>query len=110
MWLTYRGHAYKALGHISNNDTDEEEDGGEPVVAQTEADSQEDDANSNSEWHENVHYVLHLLSQGRLRGVHTVCKRCYATNHCVRTHPHHNAAGNAYNVIDPCMIDWLIHL
>lgn len=61
----------QALGHVGDDDADEEDDGVEPVVAEDEGDDEEGDAKEDGHTGDQVDEVMDLLGDGGLAGVET---------------------------------------
>lgn len=81
---TYSYSCQKSLGHVGNDDTDEEDDGFQPGVSENQRQDEESHAKEDGHACDDVNKVLNLLSYGRLK------KR----NNSVHDHKH-----NYFNIL-----------
>ena len=62
---TYADCGEKTLGHISDDDPDEESDGVRPTVAEGQSDDEEDHCKADSDDDDELNETRHLESEGR---------------------------------------------
>ena len=68
---TYGDSSQQTLGHVSDDDADQEDDGVEPVVAEDESDDEEADAEEDGHAGDDVDEVSNLLSDRRVAHLQT---------------------------------------
>ena len=73
----------EAFGHISHDDTDQEDDGVQPVVAESEGDDEEGHAKEDGHSRNDVDEMLNLAGDWRLSRVQTSGQPGNATHHRV---------------------------
>ncbi len=91
--MSHSDSSQQALGNIGDNNTDEEDDGLQPAVAQDDGQDEEGHAQEHGHAGDDLDEVLDLLGDGRLTHFQTRRQRRNAAHHCPITCSDHYAIG-----------------
>jgi len=86
----------QSLGYIGDDDSNEEDDGVEPIIAEYESDDEERDAEEHGHARDEVDEVSDLTSYRRLTVTETRRQVSNATHHRTITSIHHQTSTRAY--------------
>ena len=92
---THRDRCEQTLWHVGDDDSDEEDDSIQPVVAEDEGDDEEGDAEEDSHARDDVDEVLNLVGDGSLTHLQATGQVCNSSHHrAVTSRDHHATAGS----------------
>lgn len=94
---SYGDGGQESLGYIGNDDTDEEDDGVEPVVAKDESDDKEGDAEENCHSRYDVDEVGNLTGNWSLTHLETRRKVGNPTHNCSIARKHNQTSRRSYS-------------
>jgi len=87
---SYGDRAEKTLGHVSDNDSDEKDDGVEPVVAECQSDDEENDSQTDGEDRDEVDETVDLTTDRSHVLLESWRQECDPTHQSVVTNAHHD--------------------
>merc|ERR1719384_1086505 len=85
----------QTLGHVGHDDTDQEDDGVQPVVAEDEGDDEESDSEEDSDSGDDVDEVSNLLSNGSLVALQARGQTSNPAHHGVVSNVDHHSGGSS---------------
>ena len=88
---TYSDSSQQTFGHVSHDDTNQEDDSIQPIVAQDEGDDEECDAQEDGHARDDVDEVVDLLMDGGLAHLQPGGQVSDTTHHSVVSRAHHDA-------------------